>query len=238
MEVDGDNGPFTFSSPSATSSPTGDGLRDIFTGTHTLVVTDALGCQLVDTFQMFDPDSFTGAAEEITVRLGDEAELGIETNRDPAALMTWEWSNLPDSLSCTDCPNPLVRPLESFIAALTVMDSNGCVLQLRQNVLVDERELVYLPTAFSPGNQDGVNDQFMVYGREEFVDQVNFLRVFDRWGNLLFENENFLVNDESSGWDGFYRGRLAPPAAYVFSVSVTLYDGTTEVIKGSFILVL
>ncbi|MTB52201.1 choice-of-anchor L domain-containing protein [Lewinella sp. W8] len=238
LDVDGDNGPFTFSSPSATSSPTGDGLRDIFTGTHALVVTDALGCQLVDTFQMFDPDVFVGEADEITVRLGDEAELGVNTNRDPDALMTWEWANLPDSMSCVDCPNPMVRPLESFIAALTVTDSNGCVLQLRQNVLVDERELVYLPTAFSPGNQDGVNDRFVVFGREDFVQQVNFLRIFDRWGNLLFENDNFPVNEESSGWDGTIRGKSAPPAVYVFSVSVTLYDGTTEVIQGSFVLVM
>lgn len=77
---------------------------------------------------------------------------------------------------------------------------------------------VYLPTAFSP-NDDGINDTF----RPAFASPADLLRyhlqIFDRWGNLLFENDN-----PTTGWDGNFRGRAAADV-YVF---VLEYDMTGE----------
>jgi hypothetical protein len=189
--VTGMHPPYEFSSPTGVTEPFGTGLRGLPEGSNVLVVTDALGCELRDTFLIFTSGEFTGAAEDITVQLGEEATLGVETNRGDGALVQWEWSNLPDSTACLTCPEPRVHSLESFVALLTVADSNGCVLELRQNVFVTEQELVYMPNAFSPNNGDGVNDIYTVFGNPEFVVNVNAFRVFDRWGNLVFNNENF-----------------------------------------------
>ncbi len=235
--VTGMHPPYEFSSPTGVSEPFGTGLRGLPEGSNVLVVTDALGCELRDTFLIFASGEFTGFAEDVTVQLGEEATLGAETNRGDGALVQWEWSNLPDSTACLNCPDPRVNSLESFVALLTVADSNGCVLELRQNVFVTEQELVYMPNAFSPNNGDGVNDVYTVFGNPEFVVNVTGFRIFDRWGNQVFNNENFMVNDPNEGWDGMNDGQKAPAAVYVFSVEVEYYDKRTEVIQGSFTLV-
>ncbi|SEQ25253.1 gliding motility-associated C-terminal domain-containing protein [Neolewinella agarilytica] len=235
--VTGMHPPYEFSSPTGVTEPFGTGLRGLPEGSNVLVVTDALGCELRDTFLIFASGEFTGSAEDVSVQLGEEAILGVETNRGDGALVQWEWSNLPDSTACLTCPEPRVNSLESFVALLTVADSNGCVLELRQNVFVTEQELVYMPNAFSPNNGDGVNDIYTVFGNPEFVTNVSAFRIFDRWGNLVFNNENFMVNDPNEGWDGMNAGQKAPAAVYVFSVEVEYYDKRTEVIQGSFTLV-
>lgn len=235
--VSGLNPPYVFSSPRGETDPLGTGVRGLAEGTHVLITTDALGCERRDTFLMFGTGSFTGQAPDITVRLGEPARLGVATNRGDGALVQWTWTNIPDTLSCMDCPTPVANAFESFIAAVTVMDTNGCMLDLRQNVIIEERSLVYMPTAFSPNNGDGVNDIYAVMGDNEFIERVNDFQIFDRWGNQVFRNEDFQVNDFAAGWDGTFENKLSPPAVYVYSVTVTYYDGTSETIKGGLTLV-
>lgn len=235
--VVGNNGPFTFTSPTGQTEPFGSSLRGLAQGNNVLIVTDQLGCELRDTFQIFDFGSFTGQAPDVTIELGEEAILGVETNRGDGALVQWEWGNLPDSLACTNCPEPSLRPLESFIATVAVTDTNGCMLTLRQNVIVAEQELVYLPNAFSPHNSDGVNDIYAVFGNPEFIHEVNSFGIFNRWGDQVFANNNFSVNDPAAGWDGMIGGRTAPAAVYVYTITYTLWDGREKTLRGSFSLV-
>ena len=236
--VTGLNGPFDFSSPTGMTEPFGGGVRGLRVGTNVLVVTDQLGCELRDTFLIFDGEGFTGQAPDVTINLGEEATLGVSTNRTDGQLVSWEWGNLNDSLACLTCPNPSTSPIESFIAIVTVTDTNGCEVTLRQNVIVDEGDLIYMPTAFSPANGDGVNDVYTVFGNPEFVDGINFFHIFDRWGNRVFSSENFSVNDPGAGWNGkAANGQLSPSAVYAYVVSYQRFDGVTEVRKGGFTLV-
>lgn len=236
--VTGLNGPFDYSSPTGMTEPFGTGLRGLRVGTNVLVVTDQLGCELRDTFQIFDGEGFTGNAPDVTINLGDEGTLGVSTNRTDGQLVSWEWGNLNDSLACLTCPDPSTSPLESFIATVTIIDTNGCELLLRQNVIVDEGDLIYMPTAFSPANRDGVNDVYTVFGNPDFVNGINYLHIFDRWGNRVFGNENFSVNDPDAGWDGTANdGRLSPSAVYAYVVSYQRFDNVTEVRTGGFTLV-
>jgi gliding motility-associated-like protein len=236
--VTGLNGPFDFSSPTGESEPFIDGLRGLQVGTNVLIVTDQLGCELRDTFLIFDGEGFTGNAPDVTINLGEEATLGVTTNRADGQLVSWDWGNLNDTLACLTCPDPTTSPLESFIATVTVTDTNGCELLLRQNVIVDEGDLIFMPTAFSPANGDGVNDVYTVFGNPEFINGVNYLRIFDRWGNQVFGNENFSVNDPDAGWNGnTLDGQLSPSAVYVFVVSYERFDGVTEIKTGGLTLV-
>jgi gliding motility-associated-like protein len=238
-EVIGLNGPFTYSSPTGESERFGTGLRGLQVGTNTLVVTDQFGCELRDTFQIFEGDDFTGTAEDVVIRLGDEAVLGINTNRTNAGLANWTWGNINDTLTCLTCPDPVVNSLlETFIATVTVTDTNGCVLTLRQNVIIDEEDLIYLPSAFSPANVDGVNDVYTVYGDAEFVVNIKLIHIFDRWGNRVFANKDFLVNDPNEGWTGvFPDGQYAPSSTYAYVIAYERWDGETEVRTGAFTLV-
>ena len=235
--VTGRNGPFEFSSPTGQTEPFSDGLRGLPEGTNVLVVTDQFGCELRDSFLIFDTGFFEGTAPDVVVSLGEEATLGVETNRPAGGIASYTWRNLPDSLACATCPAPATAPLESFVAEVLLVDTNGCSLTLQQQVIVEEPDLLYLPTAFSPGNQDGVNDIYTVFGNADFVTSVELFHIYDRWGNRVYTQENFAVNDPNLGWDGTSPdGQRSPPAVYVYVIEYLRWDNERVVVKGDFVL--
>jgi uncharacterized repeat protein (TIGR01451 family)/gliding motility-associated-like protein len=83
---------------------------------------------------------------------------------------------------------------------------------------------VFIPQGFSP-NGDGINDHFVIKGAERFVVT---LRVFNRWGNKVFESEHY-KND----WDGVSNvGMLIsnqlPGGTYYYTVNFN--NGEKEII--------
>ena len=83
---------------------------------------------------------------------------------------------------------------------------------------------MYLPNVFSPNN-DGVNDRFTVFGDEPNVQSVLSMKIYDRWGGLVFESEPFAPNDTASGWDGNNSGEAVAVGTYVYEVQVLFFDG-------------
>ena len=95
------------------------------------------------------------------------------------------------------------------------------------SVACDER-YVYVPNAFSP-NADGEND--VLYVRSAITTEIEF-RVFDRWGELIFESKN--VND---GWDGKFRDKLVDPDVYDYYLKAICISGEEQIIKGNITLI-
>jgi len=87
------------------------------------------------------------------------------------------------------------------------------------NVLCDESQL-FIPNTFTPNN-DGENDIF--YPRGAGLKSISSFRVYNRWGEVVFEKRNIQLNDASAGWDGTYKGQLLNPDAFVYVI-----DGVCE----------
>ena len=122
-----------------------------------------------------------------------------------------------------------------MVYTLSVLDeASGCVYSDSLTVRVSQDRNVYPPNAFSP-NGDGINDRFFV-NADRSVQQVNFLRIFGRWGQLLFERENFSANDPASGWDGLANGKPLDGQVVVYTMEVTFLDGMTRKYEGSLTL--
>ena len=140
-------------------------------------------------------------------------------------ITSFDW--IPnDGFDCTNCPNPTTTPSFSNTYALTVTNSIGCTATANTqiNLLNGPASSVYLPNVFSPNN-DGINDILSVYGSPSIA-TVNALEVYDRWGNQLFAQRDFLPNNPSIGWDGrIHNGEFALPATYLIKVTVTFFDG-------------
>ena len=62
--------------------------------------------------------------------------------------------------------------------------------------------------------------------------KINFFGVFNRWGERVFTSQNF-----TKGWDGQYKGKLAPMDSYYWLLRATDKDGKEEMLKGDVILV-
>jgi gliding motility-associated-like protein len=87
-----------------------------------------------------------------------------------------------------------------------------------------DRTFVYIPNAFSP-NGDLEND--VLYVRSAVATKILF-RIFDRWGELVFE-----TSDQNQGWDGTFRGKLLDPDTYDYYLEATCVDGEDKIIKGN-----
>ncbi len=130
-------------------------------------------------------------------------------------------------LSCTDCPQPIASPKFNTKYIVQYVDSNGCRnTNTVQVIVLCKNANVFIPNTFSP-NGDGSNDVFYVRGRG--LDRVKSLRIFNRWGEVVFEKRDFAVNDASVGWDGRYKGTRLTPDVYVYQVEV--FCENSEVIR-------
>jgi gliding motility-associated-like protein len=81
---------------------------------------------------------------------------------------------------------------------------------------------------FTP-NGDGLNDVLIVI--EEFVKELNFFRVYNRWGKLLFETSNL-----QEGWDGTFNGKIQELDTYIYHIDLILKTENPLTIRGPVLL--
>jgi gliding motility-associated-like protein len=112
---------------------------------------------------------------------------------------------------------------------ISITDTSGCVINDTQEVWVFAEPNIYAPTAFTP-NHDGVNDIFIPIYVE--IMRIQYLRIFDRWGNLLWETA-----DMGKGWDGVVNGKQMPMDTYVYMVVGIDVNGKTVSRKGDLTLI-
>ncbi len=88
-----------------------------------------------------------------------------------------------------------------------ICNENGCDTTTATMLVRCKAPLIY--QGFSP-NADGKNDTFTIFDIENFPQ--NSLRVFNRWGNLIYQKDNY-QND----WDGTsMNGELLPDGTYFY----------------------
>jgi gliding motility-associated-like protein len=171
------------------------------------------------------------AGPDQTIALGAAATL--QPTKSGITKIAWT----PDSTlhGCIDCFNPTANPYFTHTYYATAYNEWGC--SVTDSVIVFIRcngSLVYIPNTFSP-NGDGKNDYF--YPRGEGIERVSNFRVFNRWGQMVFERMNFELNDERAGWDGRFNGQQLPPDVYVYTMQSTCSTGEILKWKGDITLI-
>ena len=205
-------------------------------GTYDLVIQDALGCEYSETFSVEGVNELNVEIEQevetTLIQFGDSYQIVAHVNIPEEEIDTIIWSPTT-GLSCTDCLNPSVDTLlEMAVYTVTVINENGCIDTDEIVLRVKKDKDVYIPNAFSPGNNDGNNDYLTVFGNSKRINQINSFQVFNRWGELVFEQFNFQPNNPTDGWDGKFRGEKVNPAVFAYWAEVEFIDGSTEIFKG------
>jgi gliding motility-associated-like protein len=179
----------------------------------------------------------------LSVDLGPDIEILLGQDTQLLATLTHVngdyslWWSPGDTvwLSCDDCINPSVYSLQQnhYFEAF-VIDSAGCRAEDQILVTVERPRKVFVPTAFSP-NGDFTNDLLLVHGQQS--SRALVFRVYDRWGEMVYEARDFAFNDENTGWDGTFRGKPMDPGVYVWVLEVAYIDGVKELFKGNTTLI-
>lgn len=204
----------------------------LLSGTYTIQIEDAQGCQNEVTATVNQPPPLTvDAGEDQTVELGYMVDLFAVAN---AGGVSFNWTP-PDGLSCTDCPNPSAMPARTTTLFVTVTNQDACSAtdSLQLNVTVNRP--VFAPSAFSP-NGDGFNDYFTLFGGPG-ARLIRTLRIFDRWGNLVFEGTDIPIGQERFGWNGKFNGELMSPGVFAYFAEIEFIDDVTVLKEGDVTIV-
>lgn len=235
VQGSGGTGPYEYSVDGFTFQPTSS-FGNLPAGTYDFTVLDALGCTETATASVNQPEELTvDAGPDQTIELGFSTAIRAEAN-DVTVSYNWTPAN-EEIFNCLfdDCQTGEVIPVNTTVFQVTVTDLTGCIATDSVRVAVIKNRPVYIPNAFSP-NGDGPNDRFTVYGGPA-VENIQLLEVFDRWGNLVFSQDDFPPNDGSMGWDGTFNGQLMNSSVFVYRAEVRFIDGLVVDFKGDVTLI-
>jgi gliding motility-associated-like protein len=123
--------------------------------------------------------------------------LVLKSSNDNATY-SWSTASTANQIVVTDAGSYYVD----------ILTDEGCLITDSFLVIVDDCQyFFYAPSSFTP-NEDGVNDVFMPI--TDGVDSLYFM-VFDRWGEKIFESDDF------TPWDGTFKDNKVMNGVYSWS---------------------
>ena len=227
-------GPVRFQLIRGDTFPIADTYADLSAGTYDYLLTDRYGCAAAGAVEVGAPAAFQiDLGADRTVNLGEVTGVSLQSNY---PVTVYDYSPIQIDCALEDCANLSLRPAETLLLRLRTLNDAGCEAIDSVLIRVIKDRQVYVPTAFSP-NGDGKNDNFTVLADPGRVAGIRLLRVYDRWGSLVFSGTDLLVNDLSAGWDGEINGQPAPVGNYTYVATVVYPDLEEQNLGGSLLLV-
>lgn len=204
-------------------------------GIYILETQDANGCISLDTLQIKDGlSNSVDAGPDTTITLGTQIEL-FALVQQAATVQHYQWMPLQGSgIVCDTCPYTLATPPGAIVYTIKVTDVNGCVVQDSRRVNIRPGR-IFIPNVIDPSS-NLENDRFTLYA-ESGVEQILVLDIFDRWGNLVFENTNFEPNNAQLGWDGRFRDKPVNPGVFTYLFKIRLTNKQESTLTGALTVV-
>ena len=213
----GGNPPFRYSLDNENFLGTGS-LLGLEAGDYNIYIYDAGGCRFIGDATVGSPDEFIvdGGGNQ-TIILGDTITITAESQNGQGNV-SYVWYPPYEGInSCTECQMSDFYPQTTAIYELYAVDENGCESTDFITINVEKPRLAVVPTGFTP-NGDQVNDLLLVHGIPGT--KVLSFRVFDRWGELVYQASNFEVNDPVTGWDGTFKNKDLASGVYIWYLEV------------------
>lgn len=212
------------------ANPIAKPLSDIV---YTVTGSDLFNCFITteDVVVKVNPNPQVYAGPDTTMMAGYPVQLRPVFSPDVTKIK-WEPSIF---LNCADCTNPISNPSYSATYTVFAYNDEGCVAKDVINVFATcTRENLFIPNTFSP-NGDGVNEIF--YPRGRGIEKIRSFKIFSRWGQLVYNKENFFANDQSAGWNGKRSGQDVSSDVYVYMIDLVCENGNIITLKGDIALV-
>lgn len=171
----------------------------------------------------------------LTVNPLDSIAVIAQVNIPLDQVESIEWQ--PEELfSCQNClQNSFSGEIDEDTIYVTVTSFSGCASITSALLIKELLPRIYVPTGFNPNSSTG-NSNFTLFANDDVL-LISNMRIYDRWGELIFEAKDIPPNDPSFGWDGRLGAELAVQGVYVYVFDVELADGNSEQTVGSVSLI-
>lgn len=207
--------------------------KPVTTTRYMLVGSDSVGC-FKDTAYFpvkVYPIPTVNAGADITMNVGQTKTITPVISND-VTQVAWTPST---GVVRYVYPGIEIKPSNNTDYQITVTNPGGCTAtdNFRVQVLCNNAN-VFIPNTFSP-NGNGTNEIF--YPRGTGIFTIRSARVYNRWGELVFEKQNFKANDVSAGWNGTFRGQKLNPDVFVYVFEIICDNNETIIYKGDIALI-
>jgi gliding motility-associated-like protein len=216
---------------------TGNLFPNLAANAYTVFVRDANNCMdsAIINIDAADPFFIITTTADTSIIFGDTLTLAVTMNDTTGALLVWSQLGAGGSVLDTNVLSIIVTPSDATQYQFVATNSNGCQVDTTILVEVDKPRDANAPKGFTP-NGDGINDQFFIQGDGSKITAVRALRVYDRWGELVFDGADMTVNDATQGWDGTFRGKNVSSGIFAWYAEIEFIDGFVLVLKGDITL--
>ncbi len=180
------------------------------TTTYKVVVDDGVclnsGVEKVVEIKVFESSNISAGIDTCVV-------TGRKLTLNASGGISYQWDNTSLIEGPSNVSNPIVKPIVETIFTVTVTDRNGCEFtdDVTVCILADPLAFFKEVSIITP-NGDGKNDALYFSGLESFPN--NSLKIFNRWGNLIFEQEGYQTF--GSLFEGLRNGDRLPADTYYY----------------------
>jgi len=204
-------------------------------GVYQLLVADSLGCAVQLPVTLTDPARYDlDIGPDISLLACDSVLLRPQTNYAP---IQYDWQFSSTGLACAACPVAPVMPAASGLVTLEVQDALGCMASDSLLLTVRPRLDVYAPNVFRPDISSDLTDNYFTLFPSKSVREIRRLSIYDRWGNLQFEQKNQLPGARDLRWDGrSAQGKPAGAGVFIWAAEILFSDGVVRVYQGDVLL--
>ena len=212
------------------------GEVNILTGAeqYDINIVDINGCSLDTTITISELIPITiEPITDITIRVGKTAQLILDVDKVISEISEIQWRE-EQFLSCYDCLDPIFSGDSTTTYQVTVTDINGCTAETEVRVILQEEIEIdyYIPNVIHLSNSNPTERNFTLFSDADDISLIQNLSIFDRGGNKVFNNFNFLANNPALGWDGTFNDVFVEQGVYVYFAVIETSNGETFNIAG------
>jgi gliding motility-associated-like protein len=201
-------------------------------GEHLVTILDSLGCHIYTLVVISDEGTLSvELPPDTTMCFGDSLLIQPIINLSSDSISSIVWST---NVGCNGCREVQIFLNQDIDISIQVTDINGCIVEDDIRIKVLRPNNLPFPQIFSP-NGDNINDVFYM-PMTKGLSNIEYMKIYDNWGGLLYDEINLTPGDDSKGWRGMVNGRNAEIGVYIVEALVTLTDGSQIVYVGDLTL--
>lgn len=218
-----------------------DGLTSTNTlpaGAYLITVTDENNCVAqTDSIHITQPEQiFVSIALEPDtneILYGDYLLASAIPSIGEEAVVNTVWSpqQILTDTTAGNLTGQSIYPLSSSELIVMIEDTMGCFATDTTFITVSTDFPFYVPNVFSPNSDNIQNTVFRPFVTDK-VQKINYMRIFNRWGDQVYERKDFPTGDELVGWDGRFNGEMLNTGVYVFLLEMEFINGSVRKYSG------
>ncbi len=189
---------------------------------YNVTITDVNGCEL--TYAVEVPQAMAIDFDLSAILSGTNTyDVSIQSDINDFTSIQWSPSDLA---SCQDCESVSFEVDQSETVIVMATYGDGCSVTDSITLNFQKVVNVYIPNVINPSLSDDNGSFFPQTDNNN--DLINYLQIYDRWGELIYSIEDAPVNRPDLGWDGTFKGQDVVQGVYVYVIEILYEDGQTR----------